>query len=108
MNFPIKFFFINQTCKTLYFSEDYYGVNGFVLLKCFLSTLKRQVVGTTKNTHQINISQYCILLYFGIIIKQSIKVQCYKKKPEELLKTFLTRTKSYITMEQNNVCNSFC
>lgn len=101
MNFPVKFFY-KAAMQNFIFSEDYYGVNGFVLLKCFLCTLKRQVVGTTKNTHQINISKYCIV---GIIIKWSIKDQ---KKPEELLKMFLTRSKSYITMLQNNVYKSFC
>lgn len=61
------------------FPEECCWVNGFVLLKCFLCTFRRQTGGTTKNIHQINIFKYCILLYFGVIIKQSIKTQYYKK-----------------------------
>lgn len=32
MNFPIKFFY-KAAMQNFIFSEDYYGVNGFVLLK---------------------------------------------------------------------------
>lgn len=59
------------------FSEDYHGVDGFVLLKASSVHLKDKQM--TQNIYQMTVLIYCILAYFGIIVKQSIKIQCYKK-----------------------------
>lgn len=40
MNFPLNGVFSKADIQRYIFSGDYRGVNGFVLLRCFLCTLK--------------------------------------------------------------------